>query len=73
MSGIVYVVVCLFTFFAGNFFVARYGYEDPTEPSNLLLLAGASLVWPITVPLALAILLLFGIAKLAVRLAGGAK
>lgn len=73
MSGIVYAVVCLFTFFVGSFMVYRHGHEDPTDPPNLLLLAGASLVWPITVPLAAGIMLLIVIAKLAIRLAGGAK
>ena len=74
MSGIVaYIVVFLFTFFAASFMVARYSYEDPTNPPTLLLLAGASLAWPITVPLSTVILLLFCIAKLADRLSRGTK
>lgn len=74
MSGIVaYIVVLLFTFFAASFMVARYSYEDPTDPPTLLLLACASLMWPITIPLAAAIILLIYIAKLATELAGGAK
>lgn len=60
-----YIAILLLTFFASSFLVARYSYESPTEPTNLLLLAGVSLVWPITVPLFMAILLLVGIAQLA--------
>lgn len=73
MIGIVYAVVSLLTFFVASFMVSRYTYDDPTNPPTFLLLAGASLVWPITVPLAAAILLFLGIATLAIRLARGAK
>ena len=74
MSDIVaYIVVFLLTFFAGCFSVARYSSDDPTEPLNFIMLVGLSLIWPITVPLTTAILLLFCIAKLATRLSGGAK
>lgn len=74
MIGIaVYIVVLSFTFFAGSFMVARHGHEDPTEPSNFFTLVGASLMWPITIPLVAAILLLLGMAKLAERLSGGTK
>lgn len=73
MSGIVYVVVCLFTFFVASFMVSRYTYDDPTHQPTFLLLAGASLVWPITILLAASLLLLLCIAKLAIRLARGAK
>jgi hypothetical protein len=68
-----YMVVFLFTFFAASFIVSRYSYDHPTDPPIFLLLTGGSLIWPITVPLAVLILLLLGIAELAVRLAGGAK
>lgn len=73
MIGIVYAVVSLFTFFVASFMVSRYTYDDPTNPPTLLLLAGASLMWPITIPLALSLLLLLCIATLAIRLARGAK
>ena len=74
MSGIVaYIVVFFFTFFAGSFMVARFGDESPTAPSIFLMLVGASLIWPITIPLTTAILLLICIAKLAIKLSGGAK
>ena len=73
MTKIWYAVVFLFTFFVASFVVSRYTYDDPTHPPTLLLLAGASLAWPITIPLVSAILLLIGIAKLAIRMARGAK
>ena len=77
MSGIAaYIVVFVFTFFAGSFLLARYGSESdesPTEPENFLMLVGASLIWPLTVPLTTAIMLLIYIAKWATRLSGGAK
>ena len=66
-----YMVIVLFTFFAASFIVARHTYECPTDPPVFLLLTGASLIWPITIPLAALILLLPGIAQLAVRLSGG--
>lgn len=72
MNGmVVYIVIFLFTFFAGSFMVARYGDESPTKPLNFLMLVGASLIWPITVPLTLGIILLLSIAKLATILSGG--
>lgn len=64
-----YIAVFIFTFFAGCFLVARFTHESPTEPNNLTLLAVASLVWPITLPLSVAIFLLFGIARLADKMA----
>jgi hypothetical protein len=70
---VAYIVAFLFTFFAASFLVARYNYEDPTEPLNFLLLVGASLIWPISVPLTIAIMLLLFIAKLAVGLSRGAE
>ena len=66
----VYIAVFVFTFFAASFLIARCTYESPTEPCNFTLSVGVSLVWPITVPLAGAIILLLGIASLANRLAG---
>ena len=65
-----YIVVFIFTFFAGSFMVARCTYESPTHPTNFTLLMGASLIWPITLPLTGAIFLLLGIACLAEKLAG---
>lgn len=65
-----YIVVLVFTFFAGSFLVARCEGESPTEPGNFFLLVGASLIWPITLPLFGAIFLLLWIASLAQRLAG---
>lgn len=74
MSGIVaYIVVFLFIFFAASLMVARYGNESPTEPPTFLALVAASLLWPITLPLTMVIILLIFIAKLAVILSGGAK
>ena len=67
---IAYIAVFVFTFFAASFLMARCTYESPTEPNNFFLLVGVSLVWPLTVPLAVAIFLLLGIASLAKRLAG---
>lgn len=64
-----YIAVFIFTFFAGSFLVARCAHEPPTEPSNFLLLVGASLVWPLTLPLAVAVFLLFSIARLVEGLA----
>ena len=66
----VYIAVFAFTFFAASFLIARCTHESPTEPFNFTLLVGVSLVWPLTVPLAVAIILLLGIASLAKRLAG---
>ena len=69
MIGIVsYIVVFLFTFFVGSFMVAHNSYKDPTEPHTFIPLVGASLVWPITIPLVVITLLLIGIAKLAIIL-----
>ena len=65
-----YIAVFIFTFFAGSFLVARLTHESPTQPTNFSLLVGASLVWPITLPLTGAIFLLYGIASLAAALAG---
>ena len=70
---VVYIVVLLFVFFAASFIVARYSNDGPTDTPNFILLVGASLAWPISVPLTAAILLLFYVAKLADRLSGGAK
>lgn len=71
---IVYIVVFLLTFFAASFAVARYSRcDNPTDPDTLWLLVPSALMWPITVPLFAAILLLVGIAKLAEKMAGGAK
>ena len=64
-----YIAVFVFTFFAASFLVARCADESPTEPGNFLLLVGASLAWPITLPLAGAAFLLLCIARLAERLA----
>ena len=64
-----YVAVFIFTFFASSFLVARCTHESPTEPTNFGVLIGTSLVWPIAVPLTVAIFLLFGIACLAKSLA----
>lgn len=64
-----YIAVFIFTFFAGCFLVARCAHESPTGPTNFALLVGAALVWPITVPLSVAIFLLFGIARLADKMA----
>ena len=64
-----YIVVFIFTFFAASFLVARCAGESPTEPTNFTMLVGASLVWPLTLPLAVAIFLLLGIACLADNLA----
>ena len=66
---IAYIAVFIFTFFTASFLIARHTDESPTEPSNFLVLVGVSLVWPLTLPLAGATLLLFGIAMLANRLA----
>jgi hypothetical protein len=68
---IAYIAVFIFTFFAASFLIARCTYESPTEPTNFFLLVGASLVWPLTLPLAGVTLLLFGMAMLANKLAGG--
>ena len=74
MSSLVaYIVVFVFAFFAGSFILVRYGHEDPTEPSNFSLLVGASLIWPITIPLTTTVLLLLCIAKLAINLSEGMK
>ena len=64
-----YMAVFVFTFFVASFLVARCAGESPTEPENFLLLVGTSLVWPVTLPLAGVIFLLFGIACLADKLA----
>lgn len=64
-----YIAVFIFTFFAGSFLIARITCESPTEPDNFLLLMGMSLVWPIALPLTVTVFLLFGIARLAEKLA----
>lgn len=69
---VVYIVVFLFTFFAGSFMVSL-NKDNPTNPHTFLMLVGASLVWPITVPLTVSILILLVIAKLAITLSGGGK
>ena len=72
MIGIVaYIVVFVFTFFDGSFMVARFNHEDPTDPLNFGMLVGTSLIWPITIPLITTIMLLFCVAKFAMRLSGG--
>lgn len=74
MSGlIVYIVVFLLVFFVASFAVARWSSHDPTDPDTFLLLVGAALAWPVTVPLTAAIFLLFGIAMLANKLSGDSK
>lgn len=65
-----YIAVFVFTFFAASFMMARCTDESPTEPTNFFMLVGLSLVWPMTLPLAGAGLLLLGIARLASALAG---
>lgn len=64
-----YIAICIFTFFVSSFLVARCTHESPTEPTNFSLLVGASLVWPISLPLAIVIFLFFSIAWLAAELA----
>ena len=71
---VVYIVVFLLTFFAASFAVARYSWRNnPTDPDVLWLLVPSALMWPVTIPLAAAIFFLIGIAKLAEKLAGGAR
>jgi len=75
---VAYIVVFVVTFFVGSFLLARYGSESgesPMEPLdfNFLMLAVFSLMWPITVPLATATMILIYVAKLATRLSGGKK
>lgn len=71
---IVYVVVFLLVFFVASAAVARCcPCSNPTDPEEFLGLAAYALAWPITIPLTAAILLLFGIARLAEELTGGAK
>ena len=71
---IVYVVGFLLTFFMASCAVARYCWHaDPTDPETFFPLVAFVLVWPLTVPLTAAILLLLGIAMLAEELTGGAK
>lgn len=65
-----YIVVFIFTFFAGSFLIARCAHESPTEPTNFALLMGASLIWPIALLLVGAIFLLLWMACLAEKLAG---
>lgn len=69
IGSMAYIAVFIFTFFAGSCLVARCAHESPTEPTNFTLLVGVSLVWPITLPLAVAIFLLLCIARLAKNLA----
>lgn len=71
---IVYMVVFLLAFFVASFAVARCSScANPTDLDAFLLLVAVALAWPITVPLFAAIFLLVGIAKLAEKIAGGAK
>ena len=65
---VVYIVVFLYTFFVACFMVARYADASPMEPSNFLILVGASLIWPITLPLTVVITLLLFVAELATKL-----
>ena len=70
MTGyIVYMAVFTITFFAASFLIARCTYESPTEPSNFLMSVGLSLMWPLTLPLAVTIYLLFVLARMAEALA----
>lgn len=64
-----YMAICIFTFFIGSFLVARCTHASPTEPTNFGLLVGASFIWPIALPLAVAVFLFFIIAWLAEELA----
>ena len=66
---IAYIAVFIFTFSAGSFLVARFTHESPTSPTNFGLLVGASLIWPITLPLSVVIFMLLCIAWLADNLA----
>lgn len=71
---IVYIVLFLLTFFVASIVVARCSRcDDPTNPDTFWLLVSSALMWPITIPLTAAILFLIGIAKLAEKIAGGAK
>ena len=65
-----YIAVFVFVFFTGSSMLARLADESPTKPINFLFLVGASLIWPITLPLAVAVFLLFGIARLAENMPG---
>lgn len=68
--GMVYIAAFIFTFSAGSFLIARCAHESPTEPTKFMLLVGVSLIWPITLPLAVVIFLLLGIARWVSELAG---
>ena len=71
---IVYTVVFLLVFFVASVVaVRRSPCEDHTDPDTFWPLTGFALIWPITIPLTATMLLLMGIAKLAEKLAGGAK
>ena len=71
---IVYTVVFLLTFFVVSVVVSRCSpWDDLTHPETFFLLAGYALMWPIMVPLTVAIFFLFGIAKLVEKLIGGVK
>ena len=65
-----YIFVFVFVFFAGSSMLARLANKSPTEPINFTMLVGVSLIWPITLPLAVVIFLLFGIARLAENMSG---
>ena len=71
IGSIVYIAVFLLVFFVSSFVVSKYSncYE-PTRPDTFLLLVGVTLIWPVTVPLGMMILLLHGIARLAEIMAG---
>ena len=71
---IVYTVVFLLVFFVASVAaVRRSPCEDPTDPDTFWSSALFALIWPITIPLTATMLLLMGIAKLAEKLARGAK
>ena len=71
---IAYAVVSLVVFLVESFVAVRYSFADPLDdPEICLMLVGLSLIWPITVPLFAAILLLIGTAKLAKKLAERTK
>ena len=74
MTGSVsYIAVFIFAFFAASYLIARYTDNSPTEPLIFLLSVGLSLVWPLTLPLAVVGLLLFVIARMADALAAKQK
>ena len=71
---IVYTVVFLLVFFVASVAaVRRSPCKDPTDPDTFWSSAVFALICPIAIPLTATMLLLRGIAKLAEKLAGGAK